>query len=165
MVIREILVQDAENLRHLIYEVENNAEFMLMERGERKMTVEQIRKQIENVQQQNNSVIFVAEQEEELLGYLFAIGGNVKRKQHSAYLVIGILDDYRGKGVGTKLFQKVTDWAAKQQLTRLELTVVTQNEAGVALYRKSGFRIEGTKRNSLVINGKSYDEYYMAKFL
>ncbi|MFJ7744700.1 hypothetical protein [Peribacillus sp. NPDC097295] len=38
-------------------------------------------------------------------------------------------------------------------------------EAGVALYKKVGFEIEGTKRNSLVIHGKSYNEYYMAKIL
>ena len=40
-----------------------------------------------------------------------------------------------------------------------------ENEAGVALYRKSGFEIDGTKRNSLMIDGTFYDEYYMSKLL
>ncbi|WP_428848894.1 GNAT family N-acetyltransferase [Terribacillus saccharophilus] len=53
----------------------------------------------------------------------------------------------------------------KHNVSRLELTVITENKAGVALYKKSGFDIEGTKRNSLIINGKTYDEYCMSKLL
>ena len=116
-------------------------------------------------QQQKNSIIFVAENDRELVGYLFAIGGNTKRTQHSTYIVIGILERYRGKGIGTVLFQQLEEWAKKSQISRLELTVVTKNEAGVALYRKSGFEIDGTKRNSLMIDGIFYDEYYMSKLL
>ncbi|MDQ6601040.1 GNAT family N-acetyltransferase [Bacillus salipaludis] len=36
---------------------------------------------------------------------MIAIGGSVKRTKHSAYLVIGILEEYRGQGIGTALFQ------------------------------------------------------------
>ena len=96
---------------------------------------------------------------------MFAIGGNTKRTQHSTYIIIGILERYRGKGIGTALFQQLEEWAKKSQISRLELTVVTKNEAGVALYRKSGFEIDGTKRNSLMIDGTFYDEYYMSKLL
>lgn len=165
MLIREIAIEDAENFMNLIKEVESNSEFMMMEPGERNTTLEHQSKQIESIQQQENSIVFVAEQEGKLVGYLFAVGGSAERKLHSAYLVIGILKEYRGKGIGTRLFENVTAWAKKQNISRLELTVVTQNEAGVALYKKSGFEIEGTKRNSLVIGGKFFDEYYMAKLL
>jgi len=165
MFIREIRLDDAESLIKLIKEVERNSDFMLMGAGERKTTAEQQRKQIKSIQEQHNSTIFVAEKEGELVGYLIAIGGSAERKQHVAYLVIGILDEHRGKGIGTGLFQNVIDWAEKQSLSRLELTVVTQNEAGVALYKKNDFDIEGIKRNSLVINGEFFDEYYMAKLL
>ncbi|WP_353611594.1 GNAT family N-acetyltransferase [Bacillus sp. FJAT-25509] len=57
------------------------------------------------------------------------------------------------------------EWAIKHSISRLELTVVKQNEAGVGLYKKMGYEIEGTKRNSLIINSNSFDEYYMAKLL
>ncbi len=42
---------------------------------------------------------------------------------------------------------------------------MTYNTAGIALYKKMGFEIEGTKRNSLFIDGKYVDEYYMSKLL
>lgn len=48
---------------------------------------------------------------------------------------------------------------------RLELTVVTENRAAVALYKKDGFLIEGVKKHSLMIDGKAFDEYYMVKIL
>ncbi|UII57613.1 GNAT family N-acetyltransferase [Cytobacillus spongiae] len=165
MLIREIRIDDAENFRHLIKEVEKSSDFMLMEAGERNTTSDQQQLQVERIMQQNNSTIFVAEIEEELVGYLIAIGGSAKRTKHSAYLVIGILPAYRGNRIGTQLFAHVTKWAQMHDVTRLELTVVTENQAGVALYKKSGFEIEGTKRNSLVINGRTFDEYYMGKLL
>lgn len=165
MLIREVKNEDAENLNNLIKEVEAESNYMLMEAGERKTTPDQQRKQIMQIQQQKNSIIFVAENDGDLVGYLFVIGGSTKRTQHSTYIVIGILERYRGKGIGTALFQQLEEWAKKSQISRLELTVVTKNEAGVALYRKSGFEIDGTKRNSLMIDGTFYDEYYMSKLL
>jgi RimJ/RimL family protein N-acetyltransferase len=165
MIIREINVEDAENFINLIKEVEAKTDFMLMGAGERKTTPEQQRKQLERIEQQSNSTIFVAEEERKLVGYLVAMGGTVKKTKHSAYIVIGILEEFRGKGIGTGLFQNLEQWALKNNISRLELTVVTENNAGVALYKKSGFEIEGTKRNSLTINEKLFDEYYMSKLL
>jgi len=42
---------------------------------------------------------------------------------------------------------------------------MTHNQAGVALYKKYGFEIEGTKKSSVFVNGVYVDEYYMAKIL
>ena len=165
MLIREIRVDDSENLINLIKEVESAADFMLMGPGERKTTPAQLRKQIEGLKQRENSTILVAEVEEKLAGYLFAIGGSVKKNKHSAYIVIGLLEVHRGKGIGTALFEFVENWARPHAVSRLELTVVTENAAGIALYKKSGFEVEGTKRNSLLINGVFYNEFYMSKLI
>ena len=69
----------------------------------------------------------------------------------------------RGIGVGTKLFNELDSWATANNIHRLELTVASKNKAGLSLYKKAGFEIEGTKRQSLIIDGKYMDEYYMAK--
>lgn len=165
MIVREIRVDDAHEFTDLVKEVESSSDFMLMEPGERKTTLEQQRKQLEAIERQDNSTIFVAEEDGRLIGYLMAIGGSVMRTKHSAYLVIGIIEEHRGKGIGGRLFQNLMKWAPEHHISRLELNTVTENEAGVALYKKVGFEIEGTKRNSLVIHGKSYNEYYMARLL
>lgn len=166
MLIREIKPEDAESLVNLIMQVEAEAEYMLMEPGERKISAEQQRKRLEQMEKESNSTILVAEHEiGKLVGYLIAIGGTAKRNMHSIYLVIGILKEYRGLGIGTKLFQQLEEWAKSHTISRLELTVVTENAAAVALYKKMGFEIEGTKRNSLLIKGTYFNEYFMSKMI
>lgn len=38
-------------------------------------------------------------------------------------------------------------------------------EPGIALYKKQGFEIEGTRKHAYIINGQYVDEYYMGKIL
>lgn len=165
MKIRAINSNDAECFVHLIKQVESESQYMLYESGERMMDPEQQEKRIAAMKDAGNSTIFVVEENKELIGYLIALGGNARRNKHSVYVVIGILSQYRGMGIGTKLFKHLEDWAADHHIHRLELSVITSNKAGVQLYKKLGFEIEGTKRHSLYINGEFVDEYYMSKLL
>lgn len=165
MIIRQVEVMDAEGLSNLIGNVESESPYMLFEAGEREMSSERQRQRIELIKKGNESEIFVAEENDKLIGYLFAIGGQAKRTKYSAYIVIGILNQYRGVGIGTKLFQRLEEWAINHKIHRLELTVITKNEAGVGLYKKMGFEIEGIKRDSLYIAGEFVDEYYMSKLI
>ncbi|WP_233191819.1 MULTISPECIES: GNAT family N-acetyltransferase [unclassified Sporosarcina] len=166
LILREIENSDAEKLSNLIQQVESSSEYMLWEAGEREIEIERQKKMIERMKDSNNSTIFVAEnRNNELVGYLFAIGGDAKRNKHSAYIVVGISENYRGQGVGSKLFKELEQWATQHGIHRLELTVVTRNQAGLALYKKMGFEVEGTKRHSLFINDEFVDEYYMSKII
>jgi RimJ/RimL family protein N-acetyltransferase len=165
MLIREIKPADAGSFINLIKRVENESEFMLLEPGERKMLEEEQKKRIEVIRKSHNSTILIAEDNKKLIGYLIVMGGNAKRNKHSVYLVVGVLAEFRGCGIGTKLFEQLEMWAKEHNVHRLELTVVIQNQAGLQLYKKMRFEIEGTKRQSLHIDGKFVDEYYMSKLL
>ncbi len=163
--IREIRLEDAESIRSVIAQVEAESEFMLMGAGERQTSLEQQEKMIMEMKKQKHSTIFVADEGGRLVGYAFVIGSRAERVKHSAYLVIGILAEFRGRGIGTVLFRSIEEWAAARGLSRLELTVVIENEAAIALYRKCGYEVEGIKRQSLKINDRLYDQYYMAKLI
>ena len=165
MIIRTICEDDAEQFLSLCKQLDLETQFMMLEPGERKTTLEEQRAQIEILLREENQTIFVAEQDNQLVGYLEASGGIFKRNRHCVYLVIGILQAFTGQGIGTQLFQSLEEWAKQQHIHRLELTVMTHNTAGITLYKKQGFAIEGTKRHSLLINGRNVDEYYMAKLL
>lgn len=166
MIIREIKKSDSENFAILTPQIEAESEYMLWEGGERNVQVDQQLKMIKGIEQKENSTILVAESDgNKLVGFLMAFGGNAKRNKHSAYIVMGILKEYRGKGIGTMLFEKLEKWAFKQSIHRLELTVVTRNIAAISLYKKVGFEIEGTKRHSLFIDSEFVDEYHMSKLI
>ncbi len=164
MKIREVRQSDAEKLVKLIEEVEKTSDSMLFEADERKIPAEQFRKRIESFGQ-DASTVLVVEKQEELVGYLIVVAGNANRAKHSAYLVIGISAKHRGQGIGSQLFKELDIWAKEYQLHRLELTVMESNSAGVALYQKNGFEIEGVKKDSLFVNGQYVNEYYMAKLI
>ncbi|MNP73809.1 Spermine/spermidine acetyltransferase [compost metagenome] len=80
---------------------------------------------------------------------------------------IGISVDagYHGKGVGSALMKAMIDicdnWAG---IERIELTVYTDNQGAIALYRKFGFEIEGTSRRFAMRDGELVDAYHMARF-
>jgi RimJ/RimL family protein N-acetyltransferase len=82
---------------------------------------------------------------------------------YKSRVIFGILQDFTGQGIGTQLFIAMEQWARQQQLHRLELMVMTHNIAAIALYKKQGFEIEGTRKHAYIINDQYADEYYMAK--
>ena len=79
MLIREIKPNDAENFVNLIRQVESESQYMLFESGERNIDTEQQEKRIEGMKKEVNSTIFVAEEYEELIGYLID-GGHCQKK-------------------------------------------------------------------------------------
>ena len=71
---------------------------------------------------------------------------------------------FQGKGVGTALMQALVDLADKWlPVTRIELTVFTDNERAIGLYKRFGFEVEGTHRAYALRDGKYVDTHAMAR--
>ncbi len=86
------------------------------------------------------------------------------RRKHAASIGMGVITAHQRKGVGSQLLAAVIDLADNWYgITRLELSVFTDNEAGVGLYAKFGFAIEGTLRAFALRNGAYVDTYTMAR--
>jgi L-phenylalanine/L-methionine N-acetyltransferase len=86
------------------------------------------------------------------------------RRHHAAGIGMAVARDAQGQGVGSALMAAIVDWADNwAQLLRLELTVYTDNQAGLALYRKFGFEAEGTHRAYALRNGVYVDAVCMAR--
>ena len=161
MNIRKITINDAQMYLNLLTQLDSQTQFMMYEEGERSKVVEDTKNEIKRVLELG-SLMLVLEHNKLLVGYLTAERGFANRIKHSAYITVGILADYQGQGLGKKLFTQLKNWAITNNITRLELTVMKHNTAGVSLYKKMGFVIEGIKQKSLIVNGQYVDEYYMA---
>ncbi|GLC81802.1 GNAT family N-acetyltransferase [Lacrimispora brassicae] len=164
MIIRPVNTGDSRSFLDMLKQLDRETSFMMLEPGERMTTVEDMQANIRNMGP-SGSLTLILEDEERIAGFLSASRGTAARIRHRAYIVTGILKDYRGKGLGEKLFKELEKWALEHQVTRLELTVMTHNEAAIRLYKRMGFKIEGTKEKSLLVNGTYVDEYYMGKIL
>ncbi len=165
MKIRQIKESDAKAFLKLLKQLDGETEFMLFEDGERTTTVNEQAAKIRSITHDPHSTIFIVEQEDRLIGFLGAMGNAQNRRRHSIHIAIGILQQWVGKGIGRNLFKEVERWAKQKGMHRLELTVMVHNEAGIALYKKAGFEIEGVKRHSMQVNGAYVDEFYMAKLI
>ncbi len=159
---RNLSQNETEQFWELMNQLDYETNYMLYEPGERTRNFSQIESLIRN-SAEGTDFLLVAELDHKLLGYISAQRGKLKRIAHSAYIVVGILKDYRGKGIGTEFFKKLDNWAEEKAVTRLELTVICENEIAKHLYENNGFKIEGTKRKSVLAKGKYLDEFYMSK--
>ncbi|MBS8263945.1 GNAT family N-acetyltransferase [Mesobacillus boroniphilus] len=165
MIIRAIRISDTEKFLNLCKKLDTESNFMMLEPEERTTTFDKQYEYIKNIIEDDLSIILICEIEGNIVGYLSAIRESFNRVRHSAYIVTGILKEFTGRGIGTKFFHELEQWSHANNIHRLELTVMCHNEAGLALYKKMGFEIEGTKKHSLIVENQYIDEYYMAKLI
>jgi len=165
MIIRRTVEEDAAAFVHFANQLDAETKFMMFEPGERNTTVEDQARIFRRTQDSSESIYLIAVEGDAIVGFIAGIGSSLRRISHRLMVVVGILEEYQGQGIGTKLFAELEQWAIEQGKQRLELTVMTHNEQGLSLYRKQGFEIEGTKKHSLVVDGKSIDEFYMSKII
>jgi putative acetyltransferase len=86
------------------------------------------------------------------------------RRGHVGVIGISVHDDFHGRRIGSAmmaaLIEVADDWL---DLKRLELTVQTDNEAAIRLYRKFNFEVEGTLRANSFRGGTYVDAHIMAR--
>ncbi|UTT84680.1 GNAT family N-acetyltransferase [Vibrio pelagius] len=86
------------------------------------------------------------------------------RRRHVASLGMGVKDSFTGKGVGSALLQTAVDLCDNWiNIKRLELTVYTDNEQAINLYKKFGFQIEGESAAFAFRDGEYVAAYHMAR--
>jgi putative acetyltransferase len=86
------------------------------------------------------------------------------RRAHAMHLGMAVRTQYTGRGVGSALMQAIVHLADEWlHVFRLELTVYTDNEPAMALYRKFGFVHEGTHKAYALRGGKYVDAHFMAR--
>lgn len=112
-----------------------------------------------------NGCVLVAVEGGTLIGWLGATGGQQPVTRGSVTVALGVAADRRGHGIGTALLTTARRWAEGAGVRRLDLTVVADNRAAAALYRRLGYEDEGTLRRSARVNGAWQDEHVLALLL
>lgn len=85
------------------------------------------------------------------------------RRAHAAEFWIAVHDAFAGNGIGSRLLAAMIDTCENWlNVTRIEMTVFTDNARAIALYEKFGFAIEGTHRSASFRDGKFVDAHCMA---
>ncbi|HEX5999940.1 MAG TPA: GNAT family N-acetyltransferase [Hyphomicrobiaceae bacterium] len=85
--------------------------------------------------------------------------------RHCGVLGMGLVPEWRGRGVGLRLIERAIAAARAHGLARIELQVRRDNPRALALYQKVGFAIEGCRRRALLVDGVYHDLTLMALLL
>jgi len=111
-----------------------------------------------------NVTWLVACVDDEVVGTAAVHRASPARRAHVGSLGIMVGEGWQGRGVGSALFAALTELADHWlNIARLELCVFTDNAAGLALYRKFGFEVEGVERADAVREGVLTDSFIMAR--
>ena len=100
---------------------------------------------------------------EELTGIVRISRYEASNEKHRAYLGgLYVVPAFRRQGHGRALVRAALSRAeSTPEVRRINLTVVTRQEAAVRLYESLGFRIYGTEQEAFSKGGLFYDEHLM----
>ena len=92
----------------------------------------------------DDASLVVAEIEGEIIGSGYGlIKPGMHYLNHEFYSYLGFmftLPDYRGRGVNTKIIEKLKKWSHSKGLKEIRLTVYDENYKAIKAYEKVGFK-------------------------
>ncbi|WP_396137727.1 GNAT family N-acetyltransferase [Flavobacterium sp.] len=161
--IRSAEISDGNKLLNTIKEYIGNSDFIPKLTEEFKLTLNQEEDWINSFIQKDNSLLLVAEFEDNIIGNIDITGNSRITMQHTAVIGMGMLIEWRNSGLGTELMKYSIEWAKENPILELLLLqVYTENELGLNLYRKMEFIENGVIKNYFKQNGRYYDNLTMS---
>lgn len=107
-------------------------------------------------------VFYVATVNNEVVGWCHVESSDVAKLSHTAELTTGLLDEYRGEGIGSHLLQRGVGWAAKRGYEKVYQSLPATNEGGITFLMKNGWYEEARRENHYRVDGEPVDEVMMA---
>ena len=165
VVVRQARPADGAALEAAVEQINSETEFLGVP-GEGHPWDGHFAEEIARIAENGSGVVCVAVERGVIAGYLSAFTGWFARNRGNVFIaVVGLREAYRGRGIGTRLFAAVEDWARARGAWRMDLRVSSLNESGQALYRKCGFAVEGRIRQAVLRHGAWTDDLWMGKLL
>lgn len=101
---------------------------------------------------------------ERLLGFGQLLGEPSVRRHHVARIAIAVARSEQGRGVGSRLLESLVSAADRWWgYLRLELGVLADHPAALALYEKHGFVVETRRADEMLVDGAFRDCLGMAR--
>lgn len=113
---------------------------------------------------QNNYPAYYAIMGDKVVGWCDISVSDNPRMKHRGHMGMGLVQAYRGIGLGEKLLSAALEHAKKIGLEQVELSVYADNSRALGLYRKLGFQEVGFKKNWRKLGNRSFDAILMDLF-
>lgn len=96
-----------------------------------------------------------------VVGWCDVLPTHGESRAHVGIIGLGLMPEYRGRGIGAALMTAALERAWAKGFTRIELTVRADNLRAKRLYERLGFTVEGLHRRTFRVNGEYFDSFFM----
>lgn len=120
------------------------------------------RQLIRKYAESKNSILLIATIASVFVGNIDLTGNERQKMLHTGMIGMGIKENYRNLGIGTYLMKETIKWAKKNSpLEIIWLEVYANNDLGLGLYKKMGFKVSGKIENFFKEGNSYYDKIQM----
>ncbi len=164
--LREASVEDAAQIIEYLNCIGGESDNLLFGANEFQMTIEAESAFIEELSVSKTSAMFIGMMKSEIVCIGTILTEKKKRIAHQADVALSVKKKYWGLGIGTKLMERLIDFATKNGVTEIvHLGVNVENARGISLYKKMGFEEVGIYKKFFKIEDTYYDALLMDLFL
>jgi len=107
-------------------------------------------------------MFFVATVNDEVVGWVHINAPELAKLHHTAELTVGVVDEYRGRGLGSHLLSRGLEWAGKNGYEKVYQSVPATNDAAVEFLETHGWETEAVREDHYKIDGEYVDEMMLA---
>lgn len=143
--------QDAVNLMHLIFQLQDESNTFIVEQDPNQIEVQEEADNIDILQTTTNNIMLVSKTETgQLVGLVSAAA--MPGQPKVAEIGVAVINDFQGHGLAQAMLAELCDWAQTfSTVEKMMLTVQTSNAAAIHIYEKIGFkRVVGSEK--MVLN-------------
>jgi ribosomal protein S18 acetylase RimI-like enzyme len=110
-------------------------------------------------------IFFVACVEGDVVGWVHIKRPETTKLNHTAELTVGVLVQYRGQGIGARLLERGTEWAADQGCEKLYNSVPSTNQDAIDFLEAHGWETEAVREDHYKMGEDYVDEVMLARTL
>jgi ribosomal protein S18 acetylase RimI-like enzyme len=164
-IVRSATENDAKNLSEVRVQIDGETENLDREKGEAYIDESGFKQIIKNDTESNRNIFLVAEVNGKIVGFSRCEGNKLKRFSHKVEFGVCVLKEYWGYAIGKNLLIESIQWADSNEIKKITLNVLENNDKAIKLYEKYGFEVEGILKNDKVLSdGKYYNTILMGRF-
>lgn len=123
----------------------------------------------EEVVFRNNDVesraFFVATVADEVVGWVHLCSPNFEKLRHTAELTMGVLSEYRGRGIGSHLIERGLEWAESYGYEKVYQSLPATNQNAVRFLEEHRWETEAIRKAHYKIDDEYVAEQQMAVML
>ncbi|WP_247000789.1 GNAT family N-acetyltransferase [Halosolutus gelatinilyticus] len=107
-------------------------------------------------------MFFVATVDDEVVGWVHLHAPELEKLSHTAELTVGVVEGYRGHGIGSHLLSRGLEWAGSNGYEKVYQSVPSTNDDAIAFLEAHDWETEAVREDHYKLNGDYVDEVMMA---